>query len=51
MKLKFLIKLAMWNYTMSLLQFMIFSIGFSNQKILKSDMRQKNHPINLDKSF
>jgi len=34
-----------------LLQFMVFSIGFSNKKIPKSDKHKKYHLINVDKSF
>ncbi len=34
-----------------LLQFMVFSIGFSNLKMPKSDKYKKNHLINVDKSF
>jgi len=35
----------------SLLQFMVFSIGFFSKKKPKNDRHKKNHPVNLDKLF
>jgi len=42
---------AHWSPIKTLLQFMFIFIGFSSQKIPKSDKRKKNHLVNINKSF